>query len=35
MEAETFDFYKKHPDFSHFRAEISFDGSLDGVSIRT
>jgi len=30
-EAETFDFYKKHPDFSHFRAELSFDGSLDAV----
>jgi hypothetical protein len=30
-EAETFDFYKKHPDFSHFRAEIAFDGSLDAV----
>jgi hypothetical protein len=31
MEALTFDFYKKHPDFSHFRAELSFDGSLDSV----
>jgi hypothetical protein len=31
MESVTFDFYKKHPDFSHFRAELSFDGSLDGV----
>jgi len=31
MEAITFDFYKKHPDFSHFRAKISFDGSLDSV----
>jgi hypothetical protein len=30
-EAETFDFYKKHPDYSHFRAELSFDGSLDAV----
>jgi hypothetical protein len=30
-EAETFDFYKKHPDFSHFRAELSFDGSLDST----
>ena len=30
-EAETFDFYKKHPDVSHFRAEILFDGSLDAV----
>ena len=29
--AETFDFYKKHPDFSHFRAELCFDGSLDGA----
>jgi hypothetical protein len=29
MAAHTFDFYKKHPDFSHFRAEVSFDGSLD------
>jgi hypothetical protein len=31
MEAQGFDFYKKHPDFSHFRAEILFDGSLDAV----
>lgn len=31
IEAYTFDFYKKHPDFSHFRAELSFDGSLDAV----
>jgi len=31
IEARTFDFYKKHPDFAHFRAEISFDGSLDTV----
>lgn len=31
MEAETFDFYKKHPDYSHFRAEISFEGSMDAV----
>ena len=30
-EALTFDFYKKHPDFSHFRAELSFDGSIDRV----
>ncbi len=30
-EAKTFDFYKKHPDFSHFRAEVEFDGSLDSV----
>lgn len=29
MDAHTFDFYKKHPDFSHFRGELSFDGSLD------
>jgi hypothetical protein len=29
MGAHTFDFYKKHPDFSHFRAELAFDGSLD------
>jgi hypothetical protein len=31
IEARTFDFYKKHPDYAHFRAEISFDGSLDAV----
>jgi len=31
IDAYTFDFYKKHPDFSHFRAEILFDGSLDAV----
>ena len=31
VEAETFDFYKKHPDFSHFRAELAFDGTLDAV----
>ncbi len=31
MQAETFDFYKKHPDYSHFRAELEFDGSLDAV----
>jgi hypothetical protein len=30
-EAVTFDFYKKHPDFSHFRAELSFDGTLDRI----
>ena len=29
MGAHTFDFYKKHPDFSHFRAELCFDGTLD------
>lgn len=31
MESVTFDFYKKHPDFSHFRGELSFHGSLDPV----
>lgn len=31
MEAQTFDFYKKHGDVSHFRAEVAFAGSLDGV----
>src|SRR5438876_494419 len=31
MDAHRFDFYKKHPDFSHFRAELCFDGSLDGL----
>jgi hypothetical protein len=30
LAAHTFEFYKKHPDFSHFRAELAFDGSLDG-----
>lgn len=29
MEAHSFDFYKKHPDFSHFRAELCFDGAVD------
>lgn len=29
--AEAFEFYKKHPDYSHFRAELLFDGSLDGT----
>ncbi|MEY2539931.1 MAG: hypothetical protein QOG67_3671 [Verrucomicrobiota bacterium] len=29
MDAHTFGFYKKHPDYSHFRAELAFDGSLD------
>lgn len=29
MDAHTFEFYKKHPDFSHFRAELCYDGSLD------
>lgn len=29
IDSQTFDFYKKHPDFSHFRAELCFDGSLD------
>jgi hypothetical protein len=31
IEAVTFDFYKKHGDVSHFRAELSFDGSLDNI----
>jgi len=31
IEAVTFDFYKKHGDVSHFRAELSFDGSLDHI----
>jgi len=31
VEAHGFDFYKKHPDFSHFRAELCFDGSLDRI----
>jgi hypothetical protein len=31
MESVTFDFYKKHPDYSHFRAEVEFDGSLDSI----
>lgn len=31
MEAQTFDFYKKHPDYSHFRAELSFDGRMDTI----
>jgi hypothetical protein len=29
MESQTFGFYKRHPDFSHFRAELCFDGTLD------
>jgi len=29
MESQKFDFYKEHPDYTHFRAEILFDGSLD------
>jgi hypothetical protein len=29
MEAQKFDFYKEHPDYTHFRAELLFDGSLD------
>ncbi len=29
MDAHTFEFYKKHPDFSHFRAELCYDGTLD------
>jgi hypothetical protein len=31
IEAYTFEFYKKHADSSHFRAEVAFDGSLDSV----
>ena len=31
MEAQTFEFYKKHGDVSHFRAEVAFAGSLDSV----
>jgi hypothetical protein len=31
MAAQTFDFYRKHPDFAHFRAELAFDGTLDGL----
>lgn len=31
VESQTFDFYKKHPDFSHFRAELCFDGCLDNL----
>jgi len=31
IEAVTFDFYRKHPDFSHFRAELCIDGSLDAI----
>jgi hypothetical protein len=31
IEAVTFDFYKKHPDYSHFRAEVSFQGSTDSA----
>jgi hypothetical protein len=31
IEAHSFDFYKKHPDFSHFRAEVCFDDSLDDI----
>ena len=29
MVAESFDLFTKHAEVSHFRAEISFDGSLD------
>lgn len=29
--AYTFDFFTRHPNYSHFRAEISFDGSADEV----
>ncbi|MBV6457448.1 MAG: hypothetical protein HONBIEJF_00557 [Fimbriimonadaceae bacterium] len=28
--AESFDLFTKHAEVAHFRAEISFDGSLDG-----
>jgi hypothetical protein len=28
-EAVTFDFFKKHPEYQHFRAEVSFSGELD------
>src|SRR5207249_753216 len=28
-EAITFDFFKKHPEYQHFRAEVSFTGELD------
>ena len=31
MAAQKFDFYKEHPDFTHFRAELMFDGSLDSL----
>ncbi|HEX6511680.1 MAG TPA: ATP-binding protein [Chloroflexota bacterium] len=31
MAAQTFDFYRKHPDFAHFRAELAFDGTLDSL----
>ncbi|MEX2237631.1 MAG: ATP-binding protein [Dehalococcoidia bacterium] len=31
QDATTFDFYKKHPDYSHFRAELAFDGTLDDL----
>jgi hypothetical protein len=30
-QAVNYDFYKKHGDYSHFRAEICFDGSLDRI----
>ena len=29
MAAETFEFYKKHPEYAHFRAELAFGGELD------
>ncbi len=31
IEANSFEFFARHPDYSHFRAEISFDGGADGV----
>lgn len=29
MDAQTFGFYRHHHSYSHFRAELAFDGSLD------
>ena len=31
MAAQNFGFYKKHGDYSHFRAELCFDGTMDSV----
>jgi hypothetical protein len=31
MAAETFEIFKKHPEYAHFRAEISYTGCLDDV----
>lgn len=31
MAAQTFDFYKHHHSYSHFRAELSFGRELDGL----